>query len=117
MRKQPDSLFSHQFTYVKQFLAASCGYWKLDDRFSSVIQYAFYFYPRFLLFNKPIRAQVFSPDESTSFNAPEAGDHLPFLLKLFQEDLPHQVTGLDDLGIRDTIIDIDSLPSCQDNPL
>jgi hypothetical protein len=30
---------------------------------------------------------------------PEAEDHLPFFLKLVQENLPHQMTGLNDLWI------------------
>jgi hypothetical protein len=39
----------------------------------------------------------------------EPGDHLPFFPKLFEENLSYQLTGLKDLRIGDTIINVDSL--------
>jgi hypothetical protein len=52
-----------------------------------------------------------------SFDVFETGDHLPLVLELFEEDLPHQMTSLDDLGIDDPIIYIDPFPPRQNNPL
>ena len=48
--------------------------------------------------------------KKVSLNASKVGNHLPFFLKLFEENLRHQVTGLNYLGICNTIINIDALP-------
>jgi len=51
------------------------------------------------------------------FRQSEAGDDLPLLLKLFEQDLSHQMAGLDDLGIGDPIIDVDSFAPRQNDAL
>jgi hypothetical protein len=50
-------------------------------------------------------------EKKVSLNTSKVGDHPPFFVKLFKENLPYQMTGLNDLRICDTIINIDPLPS------
>jgi hypothetical protein len=48
--------------------------------------------------------------KKVSLNASKVGNHLSLFLELFEKNLPHQMTGLNDLGIGNTIINIDALP-------
>jgi hypothetical protein len=50
-------------------------------------------------------------EKKVSLNTSKVGDHPPFFVKLFKENLPYQMTDLNDLRICDTIINIDPLPS------
>ncbi len=52
-----------------------------------------------------------------SFDLPEGRDDLSLFLKLFEEDLPHQVAGPEDLGVRNPVIDINPVPAGQDDAL
>ena len=47
----------------------------------------------------------------------QTGHYLPFFLELFQKYLSHQVAGLDDLGIRYSIIDVDAFPPGKNHSL